>query len=319
MIKLKHAKDVRWLSHESAISSILRTMQSLILSLEREGSERDEPAAIGLVKFVKTYYFVACCKLLSKVLPHINRLSLLFQREDVHLSAIRPNLNPAIHAIEQYHDSNVGAEQFIVSELSEFEIDATQAKKDDFKERVQRKYVDSVIAQLKQRFPHVDHLASFSLFDPSHLPSDHTKMGTYGDEELKVLCDLYGQGDTPDVDVAALKAEWEGFRFLMLQTYSQSTMKEVLKVLVADRTISHLYPQLRKLAEIVLVLPVSTAECERAYSTMKRIKTALRNRLITVNLDRLMRISINGPDIQNFDFIKAATSWGSQRQRRIHV
>ena len=185
--------------------------------------------------------------------------------------------------------------------------------------RVTKKYVDSVIAQLKQRFPHVDQLASFSLFDPSHLPSDHTNIGTYGDEELKVLCDLYGQGDTPDVDVAALKAEWEGFRFLMLQTYSQNTMKEVLKILVADRTISHLYPQLRKLAAIVLVLPVSTAECERAFSTMKRIKTAPRNRLITVNLDHLMRISINGPNIQNFDFLKAATSWGNQRQRRIQV
>ena len=49
VIKLKQAKDVRWLSHESAISSILCTMQSLIVSLEREGSERDEPAAVGLV------------------------------------------------------------------------------------------------------------------------------------------------------------------------------------------------------------------------------------------------------------------------------
>ena len=65
VIKLKQATDVRWLSHEAAISAILRTMPSLIASLEREASERDEPAAVGLVKFVKTYYFVACCKLLS--------------------------------------------------------------------------------------------------------------------------------------------------------------------------------------------------------------------------------------------------------------
>lgn len=77
VIKLKQAKDVRWLSHESAISYILQTIKSLMVSLEREGSERDEPAAIGLAKFVKTYYFVACYELL-KVLLHINRLSLLF-------------------------------------------------------------------------------------------------------------------------------------------------------------------------------------------------------------------------------------------------
>lgn len=49
VIKLKQAKDVRWLSHETAISSILSTMPSLIASLEREASERKEPAAVGLV------------------------------------------------------------------------------------------------------------------------------------------------------------------------------------------------------------------------------------------------------------------------------
>ena len=94
-------------------------------------------------------------------------------------------MNVAIHAIKQYRDCDVGAEQF-ESELSEFEIDVSQGKKDEFKERVQKKYVDSVIAQLKQRFPHYDQLASFCLFDPSRLP---TKIRHYGDEELKVLCD----------------------------------------------------------------------------------------------------------------------------------
>ena len=125
VIKLKQAKDVRWLSHEA---SILRTMPSLIMSLEREGTERHEPAVVGLVRFVKTYYFVACCKLLSKVLPHINRLSLLFQFEDVDLSVIQPNLNATIHAIEQYRDSDVGAKQFIEGELSQFGVDTSQAK-----------------------------------------------------------------------------------------------------------------------------------------------------------------------------------------------
>ena len=93
-------------------------------------------------------------------------------------------------------------------------------------------------------------------------------------------------------------------------------MNEVLKLLVSDKTISHLYPQLRKLATIALILPVSTVECERAFSTMKRNKTALRNRLTT---DHLMRLSINGPSSIDFDFSKAATAWDNQRQRRIKI
>lgn len=170
-----------------------------------------------------------------------------------------------------------------------------------------------MIKQLGLRFPHVGRFASFSLFDPSKIPADHSTMRTYGNDKIN------GKWDNPDVDVDTLKAEWEGFRFLMLRTYRQLSMIDVLKVLVADKTISHLYPQLRKLAAIALVLPVSTAECEQAFSTMKRIKTALRNRLITPNLDHLMRISIDGPNLHDFDFIKAATSWGNQRQRRIRL
>ena len=38
IIKLKQAKDVRWLSYDAAIGS-LRTLSSIIVSLEREGTE----------------------------------------------------------------------------------------------------------------------------------------------------------------------------------------------------------------------------------------------------------------------------------------
>lgn len=145
-------------------------MPSLITSLEREASERHEPSAVGLVKFVKTYYFVACCKLLRKVLPHINWLSLLFQREDIDLSAIQPNLDATIRAIQQYRESDIEAAQMINGELSEFGIDMSQARQDEFKDTVQKKYVDNEINQLKLRFPHVDRLTSFYLFDPSKLP-----------------------------------------------------------------------------------------------------------------------------------------------------
>ncbi len=59
IIKLKEAKDVRWLSHEHAIRALIRSLPSLITSLAREATERDEPTAVGLVRVVKTYYFVA--------------------------------------------------------------------------------------------------------------------------------------------------------------------------------------------------------------------------------------------------------------------
>ncbi len=58
-----------------------------------------------------------------------------------------------------------------------------------------------------------------------------------------------------------------------------------------------------KLCNIMLTLPVGTATVERSFSQMKNIKTRLRNRLNDTNLERLMRIVIEGPEMKlvNFD------------------
>ena len=74
-----------------------------------------------------------------------------------------------------------------------------------------------------------------------------------------------------------------------------------------------------RLASNALTIPVSTADCERGFSAVKQIKTDLRNRQKTETLDSLLRISVEGPDLDSFDFNKAATLWASQRNRRLKV
>ncbi len=77
-IKLKKAKDVRWLSHDAVTASLLRFLQSLIASLEREASESGKPTADGLVRYMKTYNFIATGQLLHLVLFRISRLCRVF-------------------------------------------------------------------------------------------------------------------------------------------------------------------------------------------------------------------------------------------------
>ena len=57
--------------------------------------------------------------------------------------------------------------QFIEKEPFDFDVNVSQYKKDEFKERV-HKYVDIVVAQTKVHFPHVQqiaHLVSLILHD----------------------------------------------------------------------------------------------------------------------------------------------------------
>jgi len=71
------------------------------------------------------------------------------------------------------------------------------------------------------------------------------------------------------------------------------------------------YPEVFKLAEIALVLPVSTAQAERAFSTQNLIKTRQRNSLGEGHLADLMRISLNGPTADKFNYQRALDVWGS--------
>ena len=94
---------------------------------------------------------------------------------------------------------------------------------------------------------------------------------------------------------------------------------EVMELLVEKEDLLSIFPNLCHIALIGLLIPASTADCERGFSALKRIKTPLRNRLSNPTALQLMFISIEGPSIANFNFDDACTSWASKRNRRIKV
>ena len=119
----------------------------MITGLEREATERGEPTAVGLVRVVKTYYFIASCYLLSSVLSHINRLSHVFQAKSIDLTLLRPSLSSTIEAIKGYCSAEFkDAETRISSDLSDFNIHFSATHKDDFRRNIQEKYI---VAQLE--------------------------------------------------------------------------------------------------------------------------------------------------------------------------
>ena len=159
-IKCKQAKDVCWLSHNNAIKALIRSLPSVLVSLDREASENSEPTAHGLYKFMKCNKFVATAYLLSDVLPHLSRLSKIFQKVNVDRSMIQPCLKTTIDTISKYKDTagpNLSKVDVVFStELKEFNIVATSAQKEAFLSKIQVKYVDALVTYLRDRFPHVE-------------------------------------------------------------------------------------------------------------------------------------------------------------------
>lgn len=72
---------------------------------------------------------------------------------------------------------------------------------------------------------------------------------------------------------------------------------------------------------IVLLIPIHTSEVERGFSLMNRVKQDWRARLTTPTLNELMRISLLGPTINDFEPMGAIRLWwhGGRRARRPQI
>ena len=57
------------------------------------------------------------------------------------------------------------------------------------------------------------------------------------------------------------------------------------------------YPNVIMLVELILILPMSTACCERGFSAMKRVKNDWRSSLSSTSLNSILRIVIDGPSV----------------------
>ena len=75
-----------------------------------------------------------------------------------------------------------------------------------------------------------------------------------------------------------------------------------------------IFPQMFSLMNILLAIPMSTATVERSFSQMKLVKNRLRNRLSDVSLPQLMRIAIEGPEL-NINFEEILDIFGQQNRR----
>ena len=66
------------------------------------------------------------------------------------------------------------------------------------------------------------------------------------------------------------------------------------------------------------LIPMTSVQCERGFSTQNRIKSKLRTNLNNQTLNDLMRISEDGPHIKEFDFQSALKKWKAEKVRKLY-
>lgn len=206
-------------------------MPALIAALEREVAENDNAIARGLVTAINSYKFVATVYLLSDVLPHLSVLNLVFQKEDVDLSIIKPQVSATIASLKLLR-SNPGPYmqelEEVVSDLtSQFGLVVTENSKESYNQNVREKYIDFLVENLQNRFSDSSVLSALiTLFDRKRALSA-SAIEDYGNVAMDEIAAQY----TTTVVKQDLQHEWLVFKHILIgKVFEEISTTEVMTI-----------------------------------------------------------------------------------------
>ena len=311
--------SVRWLSVEECVKMIFEYFDSLVISLENEKSSNG--TAVGIWQLAASAQFLLITALLIDVLSVIGTLSLLFEKDIANLSVIKHSVTSTVETIQGMIDGSPTVNR-VLADLGDVpgtgknwykgvEIADNNNLRTRFNS-VRRGYLNQLINNLHDRFPE-DDLELLECFDvicnPRRLPDDVRELGNHGIQQLNKL---YHHFETV-LDYDRCKNQFLQSKHLV-RSYRAMDFKQFTSTLIHEY--KHVHPDFVQLALISLVIPVTSAPCERGFSVQNSIKTKLRNRLNPEWLNRVMMVRLVGPHFEDVDFLTAAKAFSAMKTRQ---
>ena len=79
-----------------------------------------------------------------------------------------------------------------------------------------------------------------------------------------------------------------------------------------------LLSEISKVLKLILVLPASNAECERAFSALKRVKDYLSSTMGQARLNHLMLLNLHKEKAKSLSLVDVANEFASRNDRRMN-
>lgn len=111
-----------------------------------------------------------------------------------------------------------------------------------------------------------------------------------------------------------LKAEMLVARNCIKSELSDWDINEIQKIMKKET-----FPNVFKLMQIALTIPVSSATCERSFSTMRRIKNWLRSRMSQDRFSNLSLINIESEMVGNLNLDDVLKQFVKQKNRKLDL
>lgn len=318
ILKIPECIEVRWLSHYKIVNAVFRSLKSIMMACEhihKDGIDLASLAGGILLEIRKTSFFITCY-VMNELLSALSYLSNTLQNRNLNLANVIPLITTTkLHLNDianQCVNTNSNLYIKIQNEIldkfgSEMHLTADKDTRTTLKQM--KEYCESLIREIDNRFN--DKSINIMKF-ACHFESFQLFIGIQ-DTELKTICGYF-----PMLNAEAILADMKSFNFFIKSMLDSGIYKAhespLIKIMEADIG----YNELQQLCEVLIVIPVTTASVERSFSTMNRVLTKTRKKMLPGTLMHCMLISIEGPDVPTEDFLdKTVNLYAAIKNRRI--
>ncbi|MCO5595157.1 hypothetical protein L7F22_049196 [Adiantum nelumboides] len=344
IIKMQRIFEIRWLSRHACITKICKSMDALLVALEKERKD--------LYDFLSTFECIYAMHFLADILQKVTDLSLRFQKDYVDVTTIHGIVTSTILCIkDEYLDerpidlnasqrgiggylimpdygakkgymytlrTSLKADLFFGQKITRDVEGVDLQKALDF----QFKYAKKLCECLEKRFVENSILHAIKILVPAQHPMHERLLKEYGNDECDKVASFYDDAKkvgnvsfAPIIDGDAFKVEFRKFKLQAGIDFSKMSLVEMASLLANNATWKDVFPNILKVSQIALVQCCSSAICERGFSARTKIKTKWRNRLEIESLNALMMISIESKD--DLDLSNAMELWKSDTNRHL--
>lgn len=294
-LKLQKLSDTRWACRHAAINTICYTYDSLLMALEEIGLSSDHSKAVeakGLLFQVQSFSFLLSLVIFDRILSCTKQLSDQLQSSKIDLYRASELVTASKAMLQQFrtdeywnqifsYTTDIANTHSISTEVSESRSTRKRrrpANLDDsiatdsvgsrepmttssqYKTRLYFPVLDKFLVEMNARFNHSNSITLKGIATCSPSSSAFLEI-----QDMKEFALMYG------IDVTTLEME-------IALVSRVTTLSSITTTVDFGRYLHSCLPAYQNFYDVVqiaLTIAVSSAECERSFSSLKRIKTRL--------------------------------------------
>ncbi|KAK0131414.1 Zinc finger MYM-type protein 1 [Merluccius polli] len=280
--RLPTSSNVRWNFHSRAVNTVFEHREDLVECFRRIRSssgfdDKTNKEAGGYIRLLEDPDFNFFLQLFHHIMPHVDFLYAKLQKRNIDSVHINGCIQQFQKDIQNIRDS---IEAMVVEQSSGSDQPRKRrALGEEDHSRIAAEVCDTIMGHTKERFAFTDHLISATLLQANRFGEYHNSF-----PEVALISTLKAY---PMLNGSKLKTE-------LSLIYGKEEFKSCcgavdLFQLFVDNNLSEVFSETVTLLKIIITTPMSTAEAERCFSTLKRVKNFLRN---TMTQDRLNALAI---------------------------